>query len=72
MYSNAASADKTRQALTEDGLAVKVVKAYIDERLVYRVQVGPYQEQDQVSEAQVKLAARGIHGVIRKSEEKFA
>lgn len=72
IYSNATSADKTRESLVEEGLAVKVVKAYIDERLVYRIQVGPYQEKDQINEAQSKLAARGIHGVLRKTEEKFA
>lgn len=72
IYSNAASANKIRQELAEEGLASKVVKAYMDEHLVYRVQVGPYQEKDKISDAQSKLAARGIHCVLRKSEEKLA
>lgn len=72
IYSNAASADNVRQTLTEDGLASKVVKAYIDERLVYRVQVGPYEDQEKISAAQSKLAARGIHGALRKVGDNIA
>lgn len=72
IYSNVASADKAREMLAEDGLAAKVVKAYMDERLVYRVQVGPYEEKDQLNDAQSKLAARGIHGTLRKVGDKIA
>lgn len=72
IYSNAASADKTRQVLAGEGLATKIVKAYIDDRLVYRVQIGPFEEKERVSAAQSKLAARGMHGVLRKIEEKIA
>ena len=72
MFSNAASAEKMSQTLTEDGLAPKIVKAYLDEHLVYRVQLGPYDEKNKISDAQSKLAARGIHGTLRKVGERFA
>jgi cell division protein FtsN len=72
IYSNATTAENMRQTLSTEGLASKVVKAYIDERLVYRIQVGPYTDQDKISAAQSKLAARGIHGALRKMGDKIA
>jgi len=72
IYSNVAQADKTQQVLVQEGLASKVVKAYIDERLVYRVQVGPYEDKNQLTAAQSKLAELGIHATVRKSGDKVA
>jgi len=72
LFSNAELADKAQQVLAKEGLASKVVKAYMDDHLVYRIQMGPYEEKDKLNEVQAKLAARGMHGTIHKTEEKLA
>jgi len=67
-FSTSASANAFSQRLSEKQYKAEVVKAYIGERKVYRVQVGPFSSKNQLREAEEALKKQGIDGIVRKTE----
>jgi cell division protein FtsN len=68
LYSNAAGAEKIRRVLTEQGFEADVVKSYAGERAMYRVQLGPYEDKEQVQQAERQLQERKVTGIVKKIE----
>lgn len=66
VFSTAAAAEAFKEKLSSERYSAAVVKAYVGERHVYRVQLGPFASKDQVETAQHDLRKKGIDGIVRK------
>lgn len=66
VFRSAASAERYRQSLTQTGLTASVVKAHLSERIIFRVQSGPFLTLSQAKQAQKQWQKKSIDGIVRK------
>ena len=63
-FSQLGRAELYRSKLT--GYEVEIIKAYVGDRQVYRVQVGPFSNRDEVKQTEKVLKKKGYAGIVRK------
>jgi cell division protein FtsN len=65
-YKSNSTASEMRISILLAGFDVKVVKTTIDDRVIYRIQQGPFGSLARAKIAQKKLQAKGFDGVVQK------
>src|SRR3990167_6707576 len=65
-FEEASGAARLRVALLDAGFTTQVIKISSGQRIMYRVQLGPYVSQSQVRTMQQRMQKRGITSVIYK------
>jgi len=68
IFNSRSAASRYRSSLVSAGFVASVVKATVAGNNIYRVQLGPFKNQDQARVAQKELQKKGLNGIMRKIE----